>query len=259
MYSSFAIKKFFIPYQPIIMKNSKKHMESATRVSSKGSMTWVKSLGAALLLSVLSHSPTMGQASETPLPIDSTTTEIPTKTWAFMMEPVYSPTNKDFVLRMQGGWSAHGVGFGGFLDLSATDIDDGIRHAMGAWTISKSIIWATSAQIEYTLCTDWPDKIRWWIGYTYTFKDGKLIMKAYPLGDKGFEPYIFVMGQKQFGKLWLSVFAWTDITSQVSYGETEASYKLSKHIDLLGQARVLQKGYSSKPSVWAYTGVRVRF
>lgn len=230
-------------------------------------MVKLKTLAKALvlgLIGLLSSNQVTSQTNDT-LPavqIEKVKTEVSTKWWDFFMDPTYSPTDKVGTVRLSGGWSIHGVNVGGFLDLTGTQKNPAdVESAFGRLNITKStdaIIKGTSMWMTYVLNSSCDDKIFGNIGYKTKMGNWSLSIMGFPVSNKWFEASLFVGANQKFGKkIGTSAFVLTDFKAKGYYGETEATYKISKNIDALAQMRI-GGTFTSKPKPSAYVWVRVR-
>jgi len=219
----------------------------------KNLLAWIM-----MSLLVLWAKPTKPQNTTPQMPKDSVTTEkveTPKKSWAFMLDPTYSPTDKTVVTRISWGWSVHGVDAGGFIDFTGTP---DVNSVFGKFTVSKGIKKWVSVGVEYTLNSQSPDKVRSWVICKHKLANGKVVYKLYPVSNKWFEPFILVgVDQKLWEKAFASAFAGTDIKGKGYYGEAEVTHKITQQIDALLQTRVWGT-YGAKAKAWAYVGVRVK-
>ncbi len=246
------------------MKNtitSKPEVVSETRSHTS---RFVKSLIAGLLMTAFTiwAQPTKAQDTASAVSTDSTKTEkveAPKKSGVFMIDPMYSITGKTFITRIQWWGTVGGLQVGGILDLSGTDIDQGITTAFGKITVSKSL-WknGTLLSMEYMLHTASKDKVRVGIQQVFKSEDGSVFFKVYPLSDKWFEPFILIWADhKLWDYLGISWFVGTDIASQSYYGEWTLTVGKGD-IQGLGQMRVSGE-YDKDPDVSGLLGIRIKF
>ena len=274
--SSHGTRRIFILSPLYIMKTQEKTVLSTeqkmrevateTKEASSSLRQKIKNIVATIITAALLvwAKPAMPQTQKS-TDQDSIKTVQPKKsdpTWAFFLDPAYSPTDKVTTVRLSGGGSVHGVKVGGFLDLTSTP-DDVINgsSAFGKLTVSQpldKVIKGTSLAVEYTFNSATQDKLRWWFTYVRLMKkDGSLVIKFYPVSEKWFEPFVLVGADKKMGKFKVSAFCGSDIKSKSFYGEADASYQLTKHIAPFVQGR-FGWSYTGKVHPDAYVGLRVK-
>ena len=244
------------------MKTTEKMVKTCATPEQKISTSKVKTLATGLLFALaglLGSGEAIAQMSDSlaTAPIDSLPMpEVKTpKWWSFGMDPTYSPTDKVVVTRLSWWGSVHGVGVGGFLDLTGTP---DVNSAFGKFTVSKWITKWVSVGVEYTLNSATPDKVRSWVICKHKLANGKVVYKLYPVSDKWFEPFVLVgVDQKLWEKAFVSAFWWTDIKGKWYYGEAEITHKVTKQIDALFQIRG-GGTYTTKPKAWVYVWARVK-
>jgi hypothetical protein len=241
------------------MKKIEKTLESGTRASTKSTIKNLIATGLVVLF-VAWAKPARAQDSKEQIEEKTKTEEIakPAKTWIFMMEPIFSPTDKVWTVRFQWWWSVGPIDVWWFLDLSWTDLEEWISEAFWKITASKEIFKSTSLALEYTLLSEAPDLLRGWFIFVHKIKGWKLALKVFPVSDKWRQPFILWAAQKQIWKVNTSAFVWTDIKWKQFYWEVEASLPISKKVHILGQVRGGGK-FDSKPKAGAYGWVRVVF
>lgn len=246
------------------MKNSITSKPEAVSESRSHTSRFVRNLIAGLLMTAFTlwAQPSKAQETSSATAPDSTKTEkveTPKKSGVFMIDPMYSITGKTFITRMQWWGTVGGLQVGGVLDLSGTDLDQGITTALGKITVSKKL-WknGTLLSVEYTLNTATQDKVRVGIQQVFKSEDGSVFFKVYPLSNKWFEPFILIWADH---KLWdylnISWFVGTDIVSQSYYGEWTLTVGKGD-IQGLGQIRVSGE-YTDDPNVSGNLGIRIRF
>lgn len=247
------------------MKTLDKPLYDTSIETSKPSV--LKSIIAGILMttSILWATSTKAQDAPTTLPSDSTKTEKiepPKKTWVFMLDPTYSPTDKVGTVRLSWGSSVHGVTIGWFLDLTWTpDVPTDVSSAFGKVTIWLPItkwIWLAS---ELMLSSAGKDAIRFGADFKFSFKDWSGRIFILPTKDATLSPEIGIGWQKTLWakkKTTISWFIRSDLKQKVFYSETEITQAISKHIALLLQSRV-GGTYDTKPKAAVYVGTRIKF
>lgn len=224
---------------------------------------FLKSLVTGLLMTafILWSQSSKAQKTTSTTVTDSTKSEkveAPKKSWTVMIDPMYSPTDDLGTVRFQWWWSIWDLKVWGFVDFTATNVDDGINTAFGKITVAQPIgKHGTSAAIEYTLHTATQDKVRIWIKQVIKMKDWSVVFKVYPLSGQWFEPYLLVWADYKLGKYFgISAFVGSDIKSKGYYSESEITIGKGK-IQGIAQVRVWGT-YTTKPKAWAYVWMRIK-